>query len=50
MPLGLLVSYAALSWQYNAGLLTRAVLVSFGLSLVVRALILPKPNSAQPAA
>jgi len=50
MPLGLLVSYAALSWQYNAGLLTRAVLVSFGLSLVVRALILPRPNSAQPAA
>jgi len=45
MPLGLLVSYAALSWQYNASLLTRAVLVSFGLSLVVRALILPQSEA-----
>jgi protein-S-isoprenylcysteine O-methyltransferase Ste14 len=43
MPLGVLVSFAALSWQYNASLLTRAILISFGLSLVVRALILPKP-------
>lgn len=43
MPLGVLVSFAALSWQYNASLLIRAVLISFGISLVVRALILPKP-------
>jgi protein-S-isoprenylcysteine O-methyltransferase Ste14 len=43
MPLGVLVSFAALSWQYNSSLLTRAVLISFGISLVVRAVILPKP-------
>jgi protein-S-isoprenylcysteine O-methyltransferase Ste14 len=49
-PLGVLISFAALSWQYNASLLTRAVLVSFGVSLVVRALMLPKPEAAQPAA
>jgi protein-S-isoprenylcysteine O-methyltransferase Ste14 len=49
MPLGVLVSFAALSWQYNATLLTRAVLISFGLSLVVRALILPRPESPHPA-
>jgi protein-S-isoprenylcysteine O-methyltransferase Ste14 len=49
MPLGVLVSFAALSWQYNASLLIRAVLISFGLSLVVRALILPTPESPQSA-
>jgi hypothetical protein len=38
-PVGVLVSFAALSWQYNAELLTRAVMISFGASLVVRALI-----------
>jgi len=47
MPLGTLVSFAALSWQYNAALLTRAILISFGLSLVVRALILPRPEALQ---
>jgi protein-S-isoprenylcysteine O-methyltransferase Ste14 len=50
MPLGVLVSFAAFSWQYNASLLTRSVLISFGLSLVMRALILPSPESRQPAA
>jgi protein-S-isoprenylcysteine O-methyltransferase Ste14 len=50
MPIGVLVSYAVLSWQYNSELLIRAVLISFGLSLVVRALILPKPGSPQPVA
>ena len=49
MPVGVLVSFAALSWQYNASLLIRAVLISFGLSLVVRALILPRPGPSQPA-
>jgi hypothetical protein len=61
MPLGVLVSFATLSWQYNAEMLIRAVLISFGLSLVVRALIRPVhpghpghpgrgPRSPQPAA
>lgn len=47
MPLGVLVSFATLSWQYDARLLTRAILISFGLSLVVRALVLPRPESSQ---
>ena len=38
---GVAVSFAVLGWQYNAFLLQRGVLVSFGLALVVRAL-LPK--------
>jgi protein-S-isoprenylcysteine O-methyltransferase Ste14 len=48
-PLGVLVSFAALSWQYNAFLLSRAVLVCFGLSLVVRAFVPPSPGPHQPA-
>ena len=48
-PLGVLVSFAILSWQYNAFLLSRAVLVCFGLSLVVRALVPPSPGVQQPA-
>jgi protein-S-isoprenylcysteine O-methyltransferase Ste14 len=48
-PLCLLVSFATLSWEYDANLLTRAVLISFGISLVVRAL-LPPGTEQQPAA
>lgn len=47
LPLGVLVSFAALSWQYDSELLIRAVLISFGISLVARALV-SKP--AAPAA
>lgn len=47
-PIGVLVSFAALSWQYNSHLIVRAILVSFGVSLVVRALITPVNASAQP--
>jgi len=47
-PLGVLVSFAALSWNYNADLLTRAILVSFGISLVVRALMSPSLSAAGP--
>lgn len=43
MPLGVFLSFAVLSWQYNALLLEKAVMVSFGLSLVVRA-ALPSPG------
>jgi hypothetical protein len=50
MPLATLACFAILSWQYNADLLGRAVLISFGISLVVRALIVQRPASAQPAA
>jgi protein-S-isoprenylcysteine O-methyltransferase Ste14 len=49
-PLGVLVSFAALSWQYNASLLTRAVLISFGISLVIRAVLPPTTETFQTAA
>jgi hypothetical protein len=39
LPIGVLVSFAALSWQYDSHLLMRAVLISFGISLVTRALV-----------
>jgi len=44
MPVGVVVSYALLSWQYSADLMARALLISFGLSLVTRALIRPQAN------
>ncbi len=40
-PVGIFVSFATLSWQYNHSLMIRAVIVSFGISLIARAL-LPK--------
>ena len=40
---GMAGTYAALAWRYNTMLLLQGVLVSFGLSLVVRAL-LPRQN------
>lgn len=49
-PLGVLFSFAVLSWQYNAQLLIRAILISFGLSLVARALIVPAGTPERPAA
>jgi protein-S-isoprenylcysteine O-methyltransferase Ste14 len=45
-PIGVLVSFAVLSWQYNAELLVRAILISFGISLVARALIPQKTEAA----
>jgi len=50
LPVGVLVSFAALSWQYDSRLLMRAVLISFGISLVTRALISKpalKPDPSQ---
>jgi protein-S-isoprenylcysteine O-methyltransferase Ste14 len=38
-PIGVFVTLACLSWSYNNGLMVRAIIVSFGLSLVVRALL-----------
>ncbi|HTJ28984.1 MAG TPA: isoprenylcysteine carboxylmethyltransferase family protein [Acidobacteriaceae bacterium] len=46
LPLGMLISFAVLSWEYNSALLTRAVLVCFGLSLVVRAVAMPREDAA----
>ena len=48
-PSGVLLSFAALSWQYNPDLLAKAVLISFGLSLVVRGFIVPNGIPSQTA-
>lgn len=47
-PVGAAVCFAALAWSYDANLLTRCILVCFGLSLVVRAMTGSRqPESAQ---
>ena len=38
-PVGMTLCFAVLAWRYNALLLTQAVVISFGLSLIVRAFI-----------
>ncbi len=45
-PVGAAVCFVALAWGYDADLLTRCVLVCFGVSLVVRALISPPTDAA----
>jgi protein-S-isoprenylcysteine O-methyltransferase Ste14 len=45
-PIGVFITLACLSWSYNNSLMVRAIIVSFGLSLVARAL-LPE-NMQQP--
>jgi protein-S-isoprenylcysteine O-methyltransferase Ste14 len=44
-PIGVFLILAALSWTYNNELMVRAVLITFGLSLIVRALV---PGIRQP--
>jgi protein-S-isoprenylcysteine O-methyltransferase Ste14 len=39
MPIGVFVTLAALSWRYDNQLMMRAILICFGLSLVVRAFV-----------
>lgn len=46
-PIGIFVAIAIVSWSYNASLMVRVILVSFGLSLVVRALM---PSTSTEAA
>lgn len=41
-PIGVFVALAFFSWTYNNGLLVRVILISFGLSLVMRALLMGK--------
>ena len=43
-PIGVFVTLAFLSWSYDNRLMLRGILVSFGLSLVVRALLAGKPS------
>ena len=45
-PVGVFVSFAALSWQYDRMLMVKAMIVSFGISLVVRA-VLPRAKAAK---
>ena len=48
---GIFVSFAALSWQYNAQLLVRALLIACGLGLVARAALPTAATQSQkPAA
>jgi protein-S-isoprenylcysteine O-methyltransferase Ste14 len=48
LPIGVFFTLAALSWSYDNRLMSRAVLIVFGASLVVRAL-LPHPAAATSA-
>jgi len=48
-PIGVFVTLAFFSWSYNNGLILRAILVSFGISLVVRAFV-PKIKQESPTA
>jgi protein-S-isoprenylcysteine O-methyltransferase Ste14 len=47
-PIGVFLILAILSWRYNNALMIKAILVSFGISLVLRA-FLPANASAQAA-
>lgn len=46
--LGCAISFLALGWRYNALLVLKGVLISLGISLVVRAFI-PRPQAGQPS-
>jgi protein-S-isoprenylcysteine O-methyltransferase Ste14 len=46
---GVFLTFAVLGWRYNSLLLTKGVIISLGVSLIIRAL-LPKASSAEPAA
>ncbi|HEX3473145.1 MAG TPA: isoprenylcysteine carboxylmethyltransferase family protein [Silvibacterium sp.] len=47
---GMTGCFAVLAWRYNAQLLTQALIVCFGVSLVVRALAVKQPQTPQKAA
>lgn len=46
-PIGIFLAMAVVSWRFDYMLMARTILVVFGISLVVRAII---PKAAQPAA
>ena len=43
--LGVVVTFATLGWGFNSLMLIKGIVVSLGLSLIVRAFI-PKPKAA----
>jgi uncharacterized membrane protein len=49
-PIGVFITLAALSWSYNYQLMVKAIIISFGVSLVARALFVGKTAEAQAAA
>lgn len=49
MPIGIFVSIAVLSWWYDNELMLKAILISFGVSLVVRALLPARRITAEQA-
>jgi protein-S-isoprenylcysteine O-methyltransferase Ste14 len=48
-PIGVFVALAFLSWNYDNRLMTRAILISFGLSLVMRALMPARTDQRETA-
>ena len=48
-PIGVFVALAFLSWSYDSRLMGRAILIFFGASLVVRALLPQTPREPGPA-
>jgi len=49
-PIGVFVTLAALSWSYDNLLMIKAIVVSFGLSLVARAFAMGEKSGKPPAA
>jgi protein-S-isoprenylcysteine O-methyltransferase Ste14 len=48
-PIGVFVALAFLSWTYDNRLMTRAILISFGLSLIARALMPARTDQRETA-
>lgn len=44
-PVSMTLCFVVLAWRYNALLLTQAVVICFGLSLIVRALAVKRPQT-----
>lgn len=49
MPIGIFVTVACLSWMYDNELMLKAILISFGISLVMRALVPWARITAEPS-
>jgi protein-S-isoprenylcysteine O-methyltransferase Ste14 len=48
-PIGVFLTFAVFSWSYDLRLMARAIIVSFGISLVARGLMLGGRRQATPA-
>jgi protein-S-isoprenylcysteine O-methyltransferase Ste14 len=48
-PVGVFVTLACLSWKYDNQLMIKAIMISFGASLVVRAFMPQEPTASRPA-